>query len=166
MTIKWYYPPKPLKPESTKTCHFDNWPPRLIVVIVCEYKPIKMCNEVVTNWWNANIHYDSMGGGGGVGGGVTRSGLIRGCAAPGSEPLPYFKESRTPKTYPILGKSHNPGHPKQGWGQFLFINSIPIPILLRSIPIPIALGWKIAIPIPFYQFQFQFLFINSFLKPN
>ena len=25
----------------------------------------------------------------------------------GSEPLPYFKESRTPKTYLILGKSHN-----------------------------------------------------------
>ena len=49
----------------------------------------------------------------GVGpGGGTRSGFIRGCAAPGSEPLPYFRESRTPKTYPILGKSHNPGHPK------------------------------------------------------
>ena len=45
-------------------------------------------------------------------GGGTRSGFIRGCAAPGSEPLPYFRESRTPKTYPILGKSHNPGHPK------------------------------------------------------
>ena len=42
-----------------------------------------------------------------------RSGFIRGCAAPGSEPLPYFRESRTPKTYPILGKSHNPGHPKR-----------------------------------------------------
>ena len=40
-------------------------------------------------------------------GGGTRSG-----AAPGSETLPYFRESRTPKTYLILGKSHNPGHPK------------------------------------------------------
>ena len=39
-----------------------------------------------------------------AGGGGTRSGFIRGCAAPGSEPLPYFRESRTPKTYPILGK--------------------------------------------------------------
>ena len=41
---------------------------------------------------------------------------------------------------------------QQGWGQFLFFNSIPIPIPLRSIPIPIPLGWKIAItiPIPFY----------------
>ena len=46
-------------------------------------------------------------------GGNTRPGFIRGCAAPGSEPLPYFRESRTPKTYPILGKSHNPGHPKR-----------------------------------------------------
>ena len=46
-------------------------------------------------------------------GGGTRSGFIRGCAAPGSEPLPYFRESRTPKTYPILGKSHNPGYPKR-----------------------------------------------------
>ena len=45
--------------------------------------------------------------------GGTRSGFIRGCAAPGSEPLPYFRESRTPKTYPILGKYHNPGHPKR-----------------------------------------------------
>ena len=36
-----------------------------------------------------------------------------GCAAPGSEPLPYFRESQTPKTYPIVGKSHNPGHPKR-----------------------------------------------------
>ena len=45
-------------------------------------------------------------------GGGTRSGFIRGCAAPGSEPLPYFRENWTPKTYPILGKSHNPGHPK------------------------------------------------------
>ena len=44
------------------------------------------------------------GGGGGGGGGGTRSGFMRGCAAPGSEPLPYFRESRTPKTYPILGK--------------------------------------------------------------
>ena len=35
-------------------------------------------------------------------GGGTRSGFIRGCAAPGSEPLPYFRENRTPKTYPIL----------------------------------------------------------------
>ena len=43
----------------------------------------------------------------------TRPGFILGCAAPGSEPFPYFRESRTPKTYPILGKSHNPGHPKQ-----------------------------------------------------
>ena len=51
------------------------------------------------------------GGGGGVLG--QRSGFIRGCAALGSEPLPYFRESRTPKTYPILGKSHNPGHPKR-----------------------------------------------------
>ena len=47
------------------------------------------------------------GGGGGVGGG--------GGAAPGSEPLPYFRESRTPKTYHILGKSHNPGHPMRSW---------------------------------------------------
>ena len=47
------------------------------------------------------------------GGGGTRTGFIRGCAAPGSEPLPYFRESRTPKTYPILGKSHNPGYPKR-----------------------------------------------------
>ena len=46
-------------------------------------------------------------------GGSTQSGFIRGCAAPGSESLPYFRESRTPKTYPILGKSHNPGHPKR-----------------------------------------------------
>ena len=44
------------------------------------------------------------------GGGGTRSGFIWGCAAPGSEPLPYFREKRTPKTYPILGKSHYPGH--------------------------------------------------------
>ena len=43
----------------------------------------------------------------------TRSGFIRGCAALGSEPLPYFRESRTPKTYPILGKSHNHGHLKR-----------------------------------------------------
>ena len=35
----------------------------------------------------------SYGGGGGGGGG----------AVPGSEPLPYFRENRTPKTYPILG---------------------------------------------------------------
>ena len=67
-------------------------------------------------------------GGGGVGvgvgvgvgwggGGDTRSGFIRGCAAPGFEPLPYFRESRTPKTYPILGKSHNPGHPKRSGPQ-------------------------------------------------
>ena len=40
-------------------------------------------------------------------------GFIRGCAAPGSEPLPYFRESQTPKPYTILGKSHNPGHPKR-----------------------------------------------------
>ena len=46
-------------------------------------------------------------------GGGTQSGFIRGCAAPGSEPLPYFRENRTPKTYPILGKSHNPRHPKR-----------------------------------------------------
>ena len=36
------------------------------------------------------------------GGGGTRSGFIRGCAAPGSEPLSYFRESRTPKTYPYF----------------------------------------------------------------
>ena len=47
--------------------------------------------------------------GGGGGGGGTRSGFIRGCAAPGSEPLPYFRESQTPKKFPILGKSHIPG---------------------------------------------------------
>ena len=46
-------------------------------------------------------------------GGDTRSGFIQGCAAPGSEPLPYFRESRTLKTYPIVGKSHNPGHQKR-----------------------------------------------------
>ena len=40
----------------------------------------------------------------------TRSGFIRGCAAPGSEPLPYFRDSwtrevvRTLKTYLILRK--------------------------------------------------------------
>ena len=47
-------------------------------------------------------------------------------AAAGSEPLPYFMESQTPKTYPILGKSHNPGHLKRSglqndtlfWGKF------------------------------------------------
>ena len=50
---------------------------------------------------------------GGIPGGGTQSGFIRGCAAPGSEPLPYFRENRTPKTYPILGKSHNPRHPKR-----------------------------------------------------
>ena len=59
-------------------------------------------------WW-----YIYVSGGGGGGGGGTRSGFIRGCAAPGSEPLPYFRESRILKTYPILGKSHNPGHPKR-----------------------------------------------------
>ena len=51
--------------------------------------------------------------GGGGGGGGTGSGFIQFHAALGSEPLPYFRESRTPKTYPILGKSHNPGHPKR-----------------------------------------------------
>ena len=50
------------------------------------------------------IEFDPGGGGGGGGGGGTQSGFIQGCAAPGSEPLPYFRESRTPKTYPILGK--------------------------------------------------------------
>ena len=52
-----------------------------------------------------HLRYDARGG--------TRSGFIQGCAAPGSEPLPYFRENRTLKTYPILGKSHNPGHPKR-----------------------------------------------------
>ena len=42
-----------------------------------------------------------IGGGGGGGG--------------GSEPLPYFREIRTPETYHILGKSHNPGHPMRSW---------------------------------------------------
>ena len=32
---------------------------------------------------------------------------------PGSKPLPYFMESQTSKTYPVLGKSHNPVHPKR-----------------------------------------------------
>ena len=32
----------------------------------------------------------------------------------GPNPYPaYFRENRTPKTYPILGKSHNPRHPKR-----------------------------------------------------
>ena len=42
-------------------------------------------------------------------GGCTWSGFIQGCAAL-VRTVPYFKESRTPKTYPILGKTHNPGH--------------------------------------------------------
>ena len=51
--------------------------------------------------WVNSLGPKKSRGGGGVG---TRSGFIRGCAAPGSEPLPYFRESRTPKTYPILGE--------------------------------------------------------------
>ena len=52
------------------------------------------------------------GGGGGGGGALGQiSSVMWGSAAPGSEPLPYFRESRTLKTYPILGKFHNPGHP-------------------------------------------------------
>ena len=56
-----------------------------------------------------------VGGGGGGG------------AAAGSEPLAYFRESRTPKIYPILGKSHNPGHSKWSRLQKHFRETFIIP---------------------------------------
>ena len=56
---------------------------------------------------------------GGVGG--------RGGAAVGFEPLAYFTESRTPKIYPILSKSHNPGHSKWSRLQKHFRETFIIP---------------------------------------
>ena len=84
---------------------------------------VRACSSWLNSSWPGThmlIRYGSMTPRGahmrplpGGGGGGTQSGFIRGCAAPGSEPLPYFRENRTPKTYPILGKSHNPRHPKR-----------------------------------------------------
>ena len=69
--------------------------------------------------------------GGGGWGALDRSGFLRGSAAPGSETLPYFRESRTIKTYGNLTipgtqsgsdsknipyfreNAHNPRHLKQ-----------------------------------------------------
>ena len=64
-------------------------------------------------WTLVKFH---IGGGGGGGG-----------AAAGSEPLAYFRESRTPKIYPILGKSHNPGHSKWSGLQKHFRETFIIP---------------------------------------
>ena len=54
----------------------------------------------------------------------------------------------TQRTYHTVGISgnHSIGH-TQGWGQFHFLNSIPIPIPLFSIPIPI--------PIPLLAISFN-----------
>ena len=64
------------------------------------------------NWifWNICVN---PGGGGGGGGGALGQVSYGGVQLRGPKPLPYFRESRTPKTYPILGKYHNPGHPKR-----------------------------------------------------
>ena len=56
--------------------------------------------------WGWGVGVGVGGGGWGVGGvgvgvGGSHTGYGPGCAAPRSEPLPYFRESQTPKTYPI-----------------------------------------------------------------